>query len=44
MTISEIINELQKIKNEFGNVNVNSLNVRNNIEINIQNHGTFIYN
>ena len=44
MTISEIINELQKIKNEFGNVNVNSLNVSHNIEINIQNHGTFIYN
>ena len=32
MTISEIINELQKIKNEFGNVNVNFLNVRDNID------------
>ena len=43
MTISEIINKLQKIKNEFGNVNVNSLNVSNNIEIKIRNYGTYIY-
>ena len=39
MTISEIINKLQNIKNEFGNVNV-----RYNIEIKIEGYGTFIYN
>ena len=44
MTISEIINKLQNIKNEFGNVNVNTLNVRYNIEIKIEGYGTFIYN
>ena len=38
MTISEIINKLQKIKNEFGNVNVNSLNVSNNIGIHSTSH------
>ena len=44
MTISEIINELQNIKNEFGNVNVSTLNVKDNIEIKIEGYGTFIYN
>ena len=31
--ISEIINKLQNIKNEFGNVNVSTLNVGYNIEM-----------
>lgn len=44
MTISEIINKLQNIKNEFGNVNVSTLNVSYNIEIKIEDYGTFIYN
>ena len=43
MAISEIINELQNIKSEFGNVNVSSLKVGYNIEIKIDGHGTFIY-
>ena len=43
MTISEIINELQNIKSEFGNVNVRSLKAEYNIEIKIEGHGTFIY-
>lgn len=43
MTISEIINKLQNIKSEFGNVNVRSLKVEYNIEIKIEGHGTFIY-
>lgn len=43
MTISEIINKLQNIKNEFGNVNVSTLNVRYNIEIKIEGYSTFIY-
>ena len=43
MTISEIINELQNIKSEFGNVNVRSLKVEYNIDIKIEGHGTFIY-
>ena len=43
MTISEIINELQNIKSEFGNINVRSLKVEYNIEIKIEGHGTFIY-
>ena len=43
MTISEIINKLQNIKNEFGNVNVSTLNVGYHIEIKIEGYGTFIY-
>lgn len=44
MTILEIINKLQNIKNEFGNINVSTLNIRDNIEIKIEGCGTFIYN
>ena len=43
MTISEIINKLQNIKNELGNVNVRTLNVEYNIEIKIEDYGTFSY-
>ena len=42
MTISEIINKLQNIKNELGNVNVTTLNVEHNIEIRVEGC-TFIY-
>lgn len=42
MTISEIINKLQNIKNELGNVNVRTLNVGYNIEIRVEGC-TFIY-
>lgn len=42
MTISEIINKLQNIKNELGNVNVITLNVGHNIEIRVEGC-TFIY-
>ena len=44
MTLQELIDKLQNIKNEFGNVNVSKLNVINNIEIKIEGCGTFIYN
>ena len=44
MTLQELIDKLQNIKNEFGNVNVSNLNVIDNIEIKIEDYGTFIYN
>ena len=44
MTLQELIDKLQNIKNEFGNVNVSNLNVIDNIEIKIEDCGTFIYN
>lgn len=43
MTIQELIDKLQNIKNEFGNVNVSNLNVIDNIKITIEDYGTFIY-
>ena len=43
MTIQDLIDKLQNIKNEFGNVNVSSVNVGYNIEIKIEDYGTFIY-
>ena len=44
MLLSEIIDKLQKIQKELGNVNVSSLQVSYNIEIKIEDHATFIYN
>lgn len=44
MTLQELINKLQNIKNEFGNVNVSNLSVIDDIEIKIEDYGTFIYN
>ena len=44
MTLQDLIDKLQNIKNEFGNVNVNTLNVTDNIEIKIEDYCTFIYN
>ena len=43
MTLQELIDKLNKIKQEFGNVNVSTLNVGCNIEITIEDYGTFIY-
>ena len=43
MTLQELIDKLQNIKNEFGNVNVSNLNVRDDIKIKIEDYGTFIY-
>ena len=43
MLLSEIIDQLQKIRKEFGNVHVDALNVRDDIEIKIKDHGTFIF-
>ena len=43
MTLQEIINKLQNIKNEVGNVNVITLNIEYNIKITIKDYGTFIY-
>lgn len=43
MLLSEIIDQLQKIRKEFGNVHVDALNVRDDIEIKVEDHGTFIY-
>lgn len=43
MLISELIDKLQNIKNKFGNINVSNLNVIDNLEIKIEDYGTFIY-
>lgn len=43
MLISELIDKLQNIKNEFGNVHISNLNVIDNIKIKIEDYGTFIY-
>ena len=49
MLLSEIIDKLQLLgqildgREEFGNVHVDALNVRDDIEIKIKDHGTFIF-
>lgn len=42
MLLSEIIDQLQKIRKEFGNVHVDVLVVRDDLAIKIKDHATFI--